>query len=117
LDMFRHSEAFFRTLGMASQVIIQKDRTGIDENAVSAVTSDVTMYLPLNELVDIEKERERLKKEAGRLEKEIARSEGMLKNENFLKKAPQEKVDAEKEKLERYLAMLNQVTARLDALN
>ena len=116
LDMFRHSEAFFRTLGMASQVIIQKDRTGIDENAVSAVTSDVTMYLPLNELVDIEKERERLKKEAGRLEKEIARSEGMLKNENFLKKAPQEKVDAEKEKLERYLAMLNQVTARLDAL-
>ena len=114
--IFNHSLSFFRTLGMASQVFVQEDRTGIDDKAVSAVTADETIYIPLNELVDIEKEKERLNREIERLNKEIARSEGMLNNENFVKKAPKEKVEAEQEKLDRYKATIAQVRERLNAL-
>ena len=70
-------------------------------------------HMPLEDLVDKEKELERLKKEEARLEKEIARSNGMLKNEKFLAKAPQAKVDEEKAKLEKYEQMMAQVKERL----
>jgi len=114
--MFLHSEAFFKALGGATGLTVQADKAGIDESAVSAVTADASLYIPLAELVDLAKEKERLMKEKNRLLGEIARSEAMLKNEKFLAKAPQAKVEEEKEKMVKYGAMMAQVEERLSAL-
>ena len=75
----RRAKYFFATLGYASEVFVQKDKTGIGSDAVSAVIPDAVIYMPLAELVDIDKEIQRLKKEEERLKKEIARADGMLK--------------------------------------
>ncbi|MGN8818208.1 valine--tRNA ligase [Oribacterium sp. HCP28S3_H8] len=113
---FEHSKVFFGTLASASEVIIQSDKTGIQEDAVSAVIPDANIYMPFAELVDIDKEIERLNKEKGRLEGEIKRSSGMLGNERFVLKAPAAKVSEEREKLLKYQQMLTQVEERLAAL-
>ena len=95
---------------------IQEDRTGIPENAVSAVTAEAVLYLPLEDLVDVAKERERLEKEEKRLAGELARVNGMLSNEKFLSKAPEAKIQEEKEKLAKYTQMMEQVQAHLAQL-
>ena len=74
------------------------------------------VYLPLAELVDLDKELERLQKEEERLTKELARVNGMLNNERFISKAPQAKIDEEKAKLEKYTQMMEQVKQRLAQL-
>ncbi|MDO4299125.1 MAG: valine--tRNA ligase [Lachnospiraceae bacterium] len=114
--IFEHGSVFFATLGYASEVHVQADKTGISEDAVSAVIPEAVIYIPLAELVDIEKEIERLKKEEARLTKELARSNGMLSNEKFVSKAPQAKIDEEKAKLEKYQQMMAQVQERLAQL-
>lgn len=100
----------------ASEVTVQKDKEGIGEDAVSIVIPDAAVYIPLEDLVDMEKERERLTKEKERLTKELARSKGMLNNEKFLSKAPESKVLEEKEKLAKYEQMMQQVLAQLDSM-
>lgn len=112
-EIFEHGQVFFAPLGYASEVCIQADKTGIAEDAVSVVIPEAAIYMPFAELVDIEKERERLKKEEERLEKELARVNGMLGNEKFVGKAPQAKIDEEKEKLVKYTQLMEQVRARL----
>ena len=112
-DIFENSRVFFSTLASASEVVIQKDKTGIGEDAVSAVIPKAAIYMPFAELVDIEKETERLKKEEERLTKELARVNGMLANEKFVSKAPQAKIDEEKAKLQKYTEMMEQVKTRL----
>ena len=87
LQIFEHSKVFFATLGYASEVFLQKDKTGIAEDAVSAVIPQAAIYMPFAELVDIAKEIERLEKEEERLTKELARVNGMLANEKFVSKA------------------------------
>ena len=114
--IFEEGEVFFVPLAHASQVTVQKDKTGIDEDAVSAVTSKAVIYMPFAELVDVEKEIERLKKEEERLTKELARVNSMLGNERFISKAPKTKVDEERAKLERYTSMMEQVKERLAQL-
>ena len=114
--IFEEGEVFFAPLAHASQVTVQKDKTGIDEDAVSAVTSKAVIYMPFAELVDVEKEIERLKKEEERLTKELARVNSMLGNERFISKAPKTKVDEERAKLERYTSMMEQVKERLAQL-
>ena len=111
-----NSRVFFSTLASASEVVIQKDKTGIGEDAVSAVIPKAAIYMPFAELVDIEKETERLKKEEERLTKELARVNGMLANEKFVSKAPQAKIDEEKAKLQKYTEMMEQVKTRLAQL-
>ena len=115
-DIFENSRVFFSTLASASEVVIQKDKTGIGEDAVSAVIPKAAIYMPFAELVDIEKETERLKKEEERLTKELARVNGMLANEKFVSKAPQAKIDEEKAKLQKYTEMMEQVKTRLAQL-
>ncbi len=114
--VFEKGKVFFATLGYASEVTIQADKTGIGEDAVSTVTADATIYMPFAELVDLEKELERLKKEEERLTKELNRVNGMLGNEKFISRAPQSKIDEEKEKLEKYTQMMAAVRERLEAL-
>ena len=83
---------------------------------MSVVVPDAIAYVPLNELVDFEQETERLTKEEARLTKEIARATGMLNNEKFMSKAPEAKVQEEKDKLVKYQQMLDQVKERLEGL-
>ena len=114
--VFEDSKVFFATLGYASEVHVQADKEGIAEDAVSTVIPDAVIYMPFAELVDVEKEIARLEKEAARLEGEIKRAKGMLSNERFVSKAPAAKVEAEKEKLEKYTSMAAQVAERLSQL-
>ena len=111
--IFRQSEVFFGTLAYASEVKIQADKAGIEEDAVSVAIANANIYMPFAELVDIEKEIERLKKEEDKLKKEIERVEKMLSNEKFISKAPQSKVDEEKEKQVKYTQLMKQVKDQL----
>lgn len=115
-DIFENGKVFFATLGYASEVVVQNDKAGIPDDAVSTVIPDAVIYIPFAELVDIDKEIERLKKEEGKLHGEIKRCNGMLNNEKFVSKAPQAKIDEEKAKLEKYTQMLAQVQERLQTL-
>ena len=111
--IFENSKVFFASLGGASEVKIQADKDGIDADAVSAVIPNATIYIPFADLVDIEKEIERLSKEKTRLEGELKRVNGMLSNPNFVNKAPEAKLAEERAKLEKYTAMMAQVEERL----
>ena len=116
-DIFNASKNFFAMLGYASDVIIQEDKTGIADDAVSVVIHDAVVYMPFAELVDVAKEIERLEKEKARLEGEIKRASGMLANPKFVDKAPAAKVEEEKAKLKKYTETLEQVTERLSQLS
>ena len=113
---FEEGKLFFATLSYASEVLVQKDKTGIADDAVSVMIAGAALYIPFAELVDIQAEIERLEKEEKRLAGEIARCEGMLKNEKFISKAPEAKVAEEKEKLAKYTNLAEQVKARLAQL-
>ena len=116
-EIFETGKVFFATLGYASSVHVQADKAGIGEDAVSAVIPEAVIYMPFAELVDIDKEIERLKKEQERLAKEIARCQGMLSNPNFVNKAPEAKVNAEKEKLQKYEEMMEKVNTQLKQMD
>lgn len=114
--IFEDGKTFFGSLAYANEVEIQETKEGIEENAVSAVISSAVIYMPFSDLVDIDKEIERLKKEKKRLEGEVARSNGMLNNPKFVEKAPEAKILEEKEKLGKYKEMLSQVEKQLTTL-
>lgn len=116
LSAFRAGKLFFQSLAGATEVAVQSDKEGIAEDAVSVVIANATLYIPFEELVDIAQEIGRLEKEEKRLEGELKRVNGMLGNERFLSKAPQEKIAEEKEKLEKYTQMMEQVKQRLGQL-
>lgn len=116
VSAFNDGKLFFTSLAMASEVIIQGDKSGIADDAVSVVIANATIYMPFADLVDIDAEIARLTKEEERLNSEIARCKGMLSNEKFISKAPEAKVNAEKEKLANYEQMLSQVSERLNSL-
>ena len=96
--------------------MLQKDKTGIAGDAVSAVVPGAVIYMPFADLVDIEKEIERLQGEEKRLAGELARSNGMLNNEKFVSRAPEAKIAEEKAKLQKYTQMMEQVKTRLAQL-
>ena len=115
-SIFEESKVFFATLGYASEVKIQADKSGIADDAVSILIHEAAIYIPFAELVDIDKEIERLTKEKEKLSKELERSEKMLSNEKFVSKAPQAKIDEEKAKQKKYQDMMEQVVQRLGQL-
>ncbi len=117
ISTFTEGKLFFQPLAYASEVTIQQDKTGIAQDAVSVVIPNADLYIPFAELVDITKEIERLQKEQKRLEGEVARVNGMLGNERFISKAPESKINEEKEKLVKYTTMLDQVVKRLEQLS
>ena len=109
-------ENSIKPLMMAEKILVQQTKENIADNAVSVVVPDAVVYLPLEDLVDFEQEMERLQKEEEKLKKEIKRAEGMLSNERFISKAPEAKVQEEREKLEKYTQMLQQVQERMAGL-
>ena len=116
-DTFESAGDFFKQLAGIDKLIIDSDDSTVEKDSVRVAIPNASVYLPLRELVDIEKEVERLKKEEKKLIGEVARSTGMLSNEKFVSKAPQAKIDEEKKKLENYEQMLSQVREQLERLS
>ena len=116
-DLFKKAEAFLEKLAGAASVEIKADKTDIPENAVSVVVEKAEIFLPLDELVDKEKEIERLTKEKVKLEGEIKRVEGKLSNKGFTDKAPASVVEEERLKGEKYKDMLEKVIESLEKLS
>ena len=115
-DVFRSMEAGIVRLAMASELLIFEDSCDVPEKVVSAPVAGGTLYIPLDELVDVEKERKRLTAEQSRLEDEIERTRKKLENAAFVERAPTAVVEKEREKESNYVALLNSVLARLSEL-
>ncbi|MBO5743196.1 MAG: valine--tRNA ligase [Clostridia bacterium] len=115
-SVFENSSSYFEKLASASETVITSVKDGIDDNAVNVVVEGATIYIPLDDLVDREKEIERLEKELKTLEAEIKRVEGKLSNEGFVKKAPAKVIEEEKKKGEKYAKMLAEVKESLSKL-
>ncbi|WP_300531715.1 MULTISPECIES: valine--tRNA ligase [Peptacetobacter] len=116
LEAVEAGKDYFKTLASASEVEVRADEAGIPEDAVSVVIDGVKIFIPLDELVDFEKELERLNKEKAKLEGEIKRVNGKLSNQGFLAKAPQKLVDEEKAKKEKFEEMMKSVEERLASI-
>lgn len=113
-SLFETQSAYIKNLAAASDIIIQAEKKGIADDAVSVIIPNANIYLPFEELVDLSKEIKRLEAELDKMEKEIKRAEGKLSNEGFTAKAPQSLIDAETEKKEKYIGLYDQVKRQLD---
>ena len=116
-NLIEQSEGFIKRLGFGSEIIIQSDRSNIPENSFSIIQKDLELYIPFEDLVDIEAERERLLREKEKLEAEVLRAEKMLSNPGFVNKAPESKIQEEKDKLAKYKEMLKNTAERLEGMN
>ncbi|MDR0957630.1 MAG: valine--tRNA ligase [Clostridiales bacterium] len=114
-EIFSQGESFLKTLAHSSEVEIALSGTG-NETDVSVIAPGAVIYIPLADLIDIEKEKERLNKEKEKLIKEVERVRGKLSNDGFIKKAPAALIDEEKQKLEKYSEMLSKTEEQLNNL-
>ncbi len=116
VSLFEGSEIFFEKLASASETVIQATKDGIDANAVTGVVEGAELFIPMDELVDKDKELARLSDEKKRLEAEIKRVEGKLNNQGFVAKAPEKVVAEEREKGEKYKLMLEKVLESIEKM-
>ena len=116
-EAFNVGTSYIEKLASASEVEFIADKSNVPANAVSLVVKGGELFMPLLDLVDKEKELERLNKEVKKLEGEIERIDKKLGNSGFVAKAPEAVVNAEKEKRSKYVEMLEAVKVRIDALN
>ena len=116
-EAFTAGVNYIEKLASASEVAFIDDKNEVPENAVSLVVKGGELFMPLLDLVDKEKELERLNKEKKKLEGEVERIDKKLSNQGFVAKAPQAVIDGEKEKREKYQEMLDAVLVRIKALN
>jgi valyl-tRNA synthetase len=107
---------YFERLASASEVLLISEKTQVPEGAVSVVIGGAEIFLPLEELVDMEKEKERLNKERENLEKELQRVRGKLNNQGFVAKAPKEVIEEERAKEAKYQEMFEKVMERLNSM-
>ena len=105
----QEAKEFICKLGFGQNVLIQENKDGIAENAISIIADGIELYMPLEGLVDLEEEAKRRDEERRKIEFEIARAEKMLSNPGFVSKAPQAKIDEEKAKLAKYKDMLEKL--------
>ena len=113
-DIIEKSQLFIKKLGFGEKIEVQSDKTDIPENAISIVQDGIELYMPFEELVDMEAERKRLEEEKVKVQSEIQRAQKMLSNQGFINKAPKGKIQEEKEKLEKYEEMLKGIEDRLE---
>ena len=116
-EAFTNGAAYMEKLASASEVEFITDKSSVPANAVSLVVKGGELFMPLLDLVDKEKELDRLNKEVKKLEGEIERIDKKLGNQGFVAKAPESVVNAEKEKRIKYVGMLEAVKVRIEALN
>jgi valyl-tRNA synthetase len=107
---------YFERLASASEVLLISEKSQVPEGAVSVVIGGAEIFLPLEELVDMEKEKERLNKEKENLEKELQRVRGKLNNQGFVAKAPKEVIEEERAKEAKYQEMFEKVMERLNSM-
>ena len=112
-NAINESQEFIKKLGFGEEIVLQNTEEGIDKNAISIIKNDVKLFIPFEDLVDIEQEKARLEQEKTKTISEIQRAEKMLSNPGFTSKAPQTKIDEEKAKLEKYKSMLEEIEGRL----
>ena len=110
------AKEFILKLGFGNEINVQKDKTGIPENAIAILQEGIELYMPLEDLIDMEEEKNRLQNEITKLEAEVQRCEKILSNPGFVNKAPEAKINEEKEKLNKYKEMLNSTQERLSKL-
>jgi valyl-tRNA synthetase len=115
--ILKKSEVYFQKLASASEVIVKTAREDIPENAVSAVVDQVEIFIPLEDLIDRDKEIERLQKEKENLEQELKRVNGKLANKGFTEKAPAQVVEQERDKQKKYQEMMEKILERLESYN
>lgn len=112
----KDEQSTFGRLASISEAQVQSTKDGIPEDSVAVLVNGAEIYLPLEELIDKDKELERLEKEKATLIKELERVNRMLNNDNFVSKAPAAVVEQEKEKLKKYTEMYEKVLERIAAL-
>ena len=112
-DLIEKSEIFLKKLAFGENIKIQDSKQGISDNAVSILTDNIELYIPFEELVDIEEEHKRLEEEKKKVLAEIERAEKMLSNPGFINKAPESKINEERSKLSKYQDMLKNIEERL----
>ena len=110
------SKDYITKLGFGNEIIIQETKQNIPQNAISILADGMEVFMPFEDLVDLEEEKKRLQKEKERLEKEVERGTKMLSNPGFVKKAPESKIQEEKEKLAKYEEMLKTTVERLEKI-
>lgn len=110
------AEGWFERLSYASEIHLIASENQAPQGSASAVCAAGTVYVPLGDLVDLDKEKARLQKELERLNKEIARGEGKLNNPGFVNKAPEKVVEQERANLAEYKAMHERVQAQIAQL-
>ena len=115
-DTIKEASLFFERLAGTKEVCVQFDKEGVPTDAVGMVIAGAEIFMPLDELIDMEKEIERLEKEKANLEGELKRVEGKLSNEGFVAKAPAKVIDEEKAKQQKYKDMYQKVLERLEGL-
>ncbi|KDR93851.1 valyl-tRNA synthetase [Peptoclostridium litorale DSM 5388] len=116
MDSMDKGKEYFMSMASASSVKVTGDKSEVPEDAMSSVVEGVEIFLPLDELVDFEKEIERLRKEKAKLEGELKRVSGKLSNQGFIAKAPETLIEEEKAKQSKYQEMMDMVLERLETL-
>ena len=116
-DVFALGEAFLKRLAYAETVTITADAPADQKGMVSAVTADATLFMPLSELVDLEKEKARLTKDLGKKQGELKGLDAKLSNPGFLNKAPADVVAAEQERAEKLRALIAKLEEQLAAMD
>ena len=112
--MFGKVSPYLSKLANVSELVVIADKSEVVEKSIALVCDGIEMFVPFGDLVDIEKEKERLNKEIAQAKQEIAKSEGMLANENFVSKAPEKLVAAEREKLVKAKEKLERLIDKLN---
>ncbi len=114
--VIKNCSVYIEKLAGVSEISIIEDKNNLTEKVVSQVIDGFELFIPLGELVDFDKEIERLEKELHLVNNEIARASGKLANEKFLEKAPKNLVDAEREKLNKYIDMRDKLLVQIKDL-
>ena len=115
-EMINLSNKMVQKLGFADSIEIKQDRTDIPDDSSCIMVDGIEVIIPFGDLVDKEEERKRLEEEIKKLEAEVTRCEKMLSNPGFTSKAPEKKIQEEKEKLEKYTEMLKVSKERLETI-
>ncbi len=108
-DKIESCKEFIQKLGFGNDIIFETNKENITGDAVKIVKEGIELFMPLEGLVDLEEEAKRKEEERKKIEFEIARAEKMLSNPGFVSKAPQSKIDEEKDKLAKYKEMLKKL--------
>jgi valyl-tRNA synthetase len=115
-EFLESADGFIKKLGFSEDIEIRNERIDIPKNAVNVVTSSMEVFIPFEDLVDIKEEIERLEKEKQKVLIEKEKTDKMLSNPGFIEKAPQAKVEEERQKLIKFNEMIDSIEQRINSL-